>query len=84
MTAGVIVDDAIAWESLPGQWVGESKVQGARLGEWSAIVWRTGSGSLPWRAKLRRNENDYRSVRSYRTEERAKLATGARLRKAAS
>jgi hypothetical protein len=79
MTAGVLVDDAIAWtlaEAAPGR----APIQVARAGEWRAYLWDAGSGPRPWRAQLRRNENDHRQVRCYATESAAKLRMAKFLR----
>ena len=78
------LDETLKWEPLPGHWTPESKVQKATAGEWSAIVWKSVSRMRPWRGKLRRNENDYRQVRCYRTEEGAKSRMEDFLWKAAS
>ncbi len=74
----------IVWAPVPGNWQPWANPQRASAGEWAAVVWKSGTGCLPWRAKLRRNENDYRQVRCYRTEVAAKARMELFLRRATS
>lgn len=84
MSDGVAIDEAIAWAPLSGNWSPRDPPSCAEIGEWRALVWKGDSCMRPWRSKVGRDGSDYLRIRSYRTEEAALLATGERLKKAAS